>query len=256
MKSNRFTTFTFLKICLLVIVPWSITSDSMASNASRPSGAVVKYTGNVILFEESGDKPSQLRDKRHWLFEDNRLQSKQASKAYVKLRDGSKLLMRDESSVHLVDGRQIRVLNGKVLFAVAKRKPNQKPFQVATRVAMLGIRGTRFVVESGAQEDQFKVYLKDGDISVYPTEKQFKLFRQGDKQAFEEFKAKGKTEFDTYKKQHQQEFFEYILEYQMKPNKGISIDGDELSEVDMPAEIDALFSELDDPAFATELPED
>jgi len=255
MKTNRCSIITFLKIFLLVIVPWSITSELMASNANRPSGAVVKYTGDVILFEEPGDKPSQLRDKRHWLFEDNRLQSKQASKAYVKLRDGSKLLMRDDSSVHLVDGRQIRVLNGKVLFAIAKRKAKQKPFQVATRVAMLGIRGTRFVVESGEQADQFNVYLKDGDISVYPTEEQFKLFKQSDKQAFEEFVAKGKAEFDTYKEQHQQAFFEYVKEYQMKPNTGISINGNELSEVDMPAEIDALFSELDDPAFDIELVE-
>ena len=242
----------FLSISLLGLAHWSISNQVLAAESNRPSGAVVKYQGDVILFDEAKEEPSQLRDQRHWLFDDNRLESKQASKAYVKLSGGSKLLMRDQSAVHIVDGRQIRVLDGKVLFAIAKRKPEQKAFQVATRVAMLGIRGTRFLVESGEENDQFNVYLKDGDISVYPIEQQFKLFREGNKQAFDEFAAKSKADFKTFKEQHQQEFFEYVKEYQMKPNQGIAINGNELSEVAMPEAIEALFSELDDPAFDQE----
>ena len=257
MKTIRYFFFKSFKFSLFLLLQILLVNEALAAstNTNRPSGAVVKYQGDVVLFEKTSDQPSQLRNKRHWLFEDNRLQSKEASKAYVKLRDGSRLLMRNESSVHIVDGRQIQVLDGKVLFAVAKRQPKQKPFRVATRVAMLGIRGTRFLVESGENDDQFNVYLKDGDISVYPIEKQFKLFKEGQKQAFDEFVAKSRAEFAEYKKQHMEEFFEYVKEYQMKPNKGIAINGNELSEVDMPPEVDALFSELDDPAYDTEIPD-
>ena len=234
----------------VILIPLALTTQAFAANADdSPRGAIVKYLGDVALTNELEAQVKQFNQKNRWIFDDNRLDCGLKSKAYVKMTDGSRLLLRDQSSVLVKDSRQIRVLKGKVLFSIAKRKPSQEPFQVATRVAKLGIRGTRFVVETGEKNDQFNIYLKEGEVSLTPEGEQFKLYRDRQHQEFKAFVDSEQQAFEDYKSKQQEAFVKFVREYEMRPNSGIAINGDELREVDIPPEVDALFTELDDPAF-------
>ncbi len=250
MKTIKFILQSFPSIRFLILIQVVFSTQSFATTVdSQPRGAIVKYLGDIALTNESEAQVKQFNKKNRWLFDDNRLDCGLNSKAFVKMTDGSRLLLRDQSSVLVQDSRQIRVLKGKVLFAIAKRKPSQKPFQVATRVAKLGIRGTQFVVEAGEQNDQFNIYLKEGEVSLTPEAEQFKLYRDHQQKEFEAFVDSEQNAFEDYKSKQQEAFVEFVREYEMRPNSGIAINGDELREVAIPPEVDALFTELDDPAF-------
>jgi hypothetical protein len=221
--------------------------------ASPPSaqnitiGRVVKYIRSAVIIDKQKDQSIQIKRRGERLFTGNELHTGLESKAYIKMVDGSKILLRQNSKLRVTDKRNVNVRKGKIMFSVAKRKKHQSPFHVATRVALLGIRGTQFVVEAGDDEESYNVYLKEGSVVVYPNKKQFKLYKDKQKQEFSDYLNTQKNEFETMKAQRQQEFAEYVEEITMKKNKGLSFSGNEVKEVDMPEEVKAWFDEFDDP---------
>ena len=215
----------------------------------RPTGAVVKHVGTVKYYSQPDTGAVDLAAKVQWIYYNNQLESLERARAYVKLVDGSKLLMRDKSRILLHDDRHLEVLSGKVIFSIAKCKRNQRPIKIATRVAMLGIRGTEFSVEFGNTPEDVQVYLQEGDITVEPAGDNFKLFRQKELSEFDAYKRRHQEEYTAFKKKEQEEFVGFVERYQMQAGKGISIRGQELREVDIPEPTLESFKDLNDSAF-------
>ena len=220
-------------------------SPPSAQNASI--GRVVKYIRTAVLIDKPEGQGVQIKHRGERLFSGNELHTGSKSKAYIKMGDGSKILLRQHSKLRVINKHNVKVRRGKVMFSVAKRKKHQSPFQVATRVALLGIRGTQFVVEAGDDEKTYNVYLKEGSIVAYPNKKQFKLHKDKEKQEFADYVNAQKSEFEKMNAQQQQEFSEYVEEITMKKNKGLSFTGNDVKEVEIPEEVKAWFNEFDDP---------
>jgi hypothetical protein len=220
---------------------------NLSSPQNRPLGTVVKYVRTVMLIDNQKSQGTQIKQRYEGVFTNNELHTGLGSKAYIKMVDGSKILLRQNSKLRISNEDSVNVEKGKVMFSVAKRKKNQNSFKVATRVALLGIKGTQFIVEAGDDEQSYKVYLKEGAIVVYPNEKQFKLYQDEQEQDFSDYANTQKNEFETMKVQQQQEFSEYVKEITMTKNKGLSFNGNEVKEVDIPEEVQVWFDEFDDP---------
>jgi hypothetical protein len=224
-----------------------IKKTSPPSAQNPPIGRVVKYIRTAMLIDNQKDKSTQIKRRGERLYTGNELHTGLKSKAYIKMKDGSKILLRQNSKLRVTNKRNVNVKKGKIMFSVAKRTRYQSPFQVATRVALLGIRGTQFVVEVGDEEESYNVYLKEGSIVVYPNKKQFKLYKDKQKQEFADHANTQINEFEKMKAQQQQEFAEYVEEITMTKNKGLSFSGNEVKEVEIPEEVKAWFDEFDDP---------
>jgi hypothetical protein len=246
-----------LIICCISILPINVLAESGTSaensNTSSSSandrtiGRVVKTIRTAVLIDKQNDQSIQVKRRGERLFSGNELHTGLNSKAYIKMGDGSKILLRPNSKLRLTDRRKVNVDRGRIMFSVAKRSKTQNPFMVATRVALLGIRGTQFVVEAGEDDESFNVYLKEGSIVAYPQNEQFKLYKEKQKQDFSDYVNNQADAFEKMKAQRQQEFAEYVEEINMKKNKGLSFSGNDVKEVEIPEEVKAWFDEFDDP---------
>jgi hypothetical protein len=213
----------------------------------RTIGRIVKTIRSAVLIDKQKDQSIQVKRRGERLFSGNELHTGLNSKAYIKMGDGSKILLRPNSKLRLKDNRNVNVDRGRIMFSVAKRTRQQNPFLVATRVALLGIRGTQFVVEAGEDDESFNVYLKEGDIVAYPQNEQFKLYKEKQKQDFADYLDNQANAFEAMKEEQQQKFAEYVQEIDMKQNKGLSFSGNEVKEVEIPDDVKAWFDEFDDP---------
>lgn len=225
----------------------STSTGASAESQNRTIGRVVKFVRNAVLVDKTNEQSVRIKRRGERFFAGNELHTGSNSKAYIKMADGSKILLRQNSKLRMSNRRNVAVDRGKIMFSVAKRNPRQRPFQVATRIAMLGIRGTQFVVEAGENDQDFNVYLKEGDITVYPVEKQFKLYKEKQEQDFADFLNAQRSEFEAMKDERAKQFAEYVEEITMNKNKGLSFSGNEVKEVEIPDEVKAWFDEFDDP---------
>lgn len=247
-----------LIICCILLLPFNLLAEEASSAdksktspppsaQDRTIGRVVKTIRSAVLIDKQKDQSIQVKRRGERLFSGNELHTGSNSKAYIKMSDGSKILLRPKSKLRLTDRRKVNVDRGRIMFSVAKRRKQQNPFMVATRVALLGIRGTQFVVEAGEDDESFNVYLKEGSIVAYPQNEQFKLYKEKQKQDFADYVNNQADAFEKMKAQRQQEFAEYVEEIAMKKNKGLSFSGNDVKEVEIPEEVKAWFDEFDDP---------
>lgn len=216
---------------------------------TKPVAVVVKYIEEAVLFESEKDKGRYITRKGESLSSGNELRTGKASKAYIKMSDGSKILLRENTNLHMKDYNEVGVKRGKALFSVSKRKKGRDIFRVATRVVMLGIRGTQFLVESAEDDSDapvYHVYLNNGAIVASPLGESFKYYHKKEMDDFAEYSKSVQAEFDEYKKNEQQEFLEYVTEIAMKENSGLSIQGNEVREISIPDYAREWFDEFED----------
>jgi ferric-dicitrate binding protein FerR (iron transport regulator) len=222
--------------------------EASSQITSEVQGLVVKHRNKALLIEYIEHDGIYLSEKqKQQLSQGNVLVTESNSKAYIRINDGSKILMHEKSKIKIDGDRSIKVVNGRVLFSIAKKKNAQKEFKVATRLASLGIRGTQFLVDVANENDgNVEVYLKEGDISAYPVKDQFRVYQEGFNQEFEGYKENFNNEFESYKRQQAEGFAQYKKEITLKKGAGISISGNTVSDSGYSKTLEELFNQFND----------
>lgn len=128
-----------------------------------------------------------------------------------------------------------RQVTGMIYYALNSIKGKQNAIEVRTATAILGIRGTRFLVADIAGRNE--VGMRKGLISVTSPEGEFEIHKRVGKDEFEAFKqeaedaiAKEKREFEEYKANTQKEFIEYKREFGLEANRMATFDGKRVAE--------------------------
>jgi hypothetical protein len=122
-----------------------------------------------------------------------------------------------------------------IFYAMNKVRGSAHPVSVKTKTAVLGIRGTRFVVVE--QEDRNEIGMRKGSVTVTSPEDEFEIHRNLVESEFSEFKkeardaiAREKLEFDAYKANSDREFVEFKREFTLGADRMVSFDGRRVTE--------------------------
>ncbi|GLQ30984.1 FecR family protein [Litoribrevibacter albus] len=183
------------------------------------------------------------------------LRTKRNSNAVIQLIDGSTIVLQEQSSLHLKGLQSLSLEEGTVLFDIRKRGQS-KGLTVATKTAVIGVKGTQFLVKD--EDNQVDVYLNEGNVEINPIEGSFKHYKAVTTASFDEYSQQMMQEFQQEKEKMQQgiedmkrEFVDYLNSFDMEAGTAVSISGNELTSYPMPDRYNELFKELEEQAEIT-----
>lgn len=147
-------------------------TDSYAQNGET-AGKVVSVAGKVLLHQEEGQKNAKPITAGQEIFAKDIINTPSDGTVKILLRDKSILDIGPSTLFHIKDYKQnggadrkvdLAMTYGTVRAAVTQKiDPNRGKFQIRTRAATMGVRGTEFIVKSSIDT------LKDLKSSVNPS---------------------------------------------------------------------------------------
>ncbi|HSP68723.1 MAG TPA: FecR domain-containing protein [Bryobacteraceae bacterium] len=143
--------------------------------AAGPRGTVESVKGTLVLVSGSG---TTLLAAGAAIAEGQEIRTGKASRAVIRLRDGSRVEMDERSDLELSErwsGKTIRLARGSVLVEAAKQRRGR--LEVATADSLVSVKGTIFGVSWGFKGS--RVSVVEGEVKVDHAGA-FKLLHRGD----------------------------------------------------------------------------
>jgi len=213
-----------------------------AAYAVEHAGSIVRFCGVVKVYKKDDLRGVDVNDNNTDFFVGDSVKTRRDSEAFIKMADGSKIIL-EEMSALVVNGiRDTEVGDGKVLFDVIKLG-QVAGFMVKTKTATIGVKGTQFAVVS--DNNSLDIFLNEGEVSVEAIQGEFKRYIKKELDEFEAYILQQKGEYDEYKKHLQEEFVEYVRSFTMKEGSAVSITNNEVRNIEMPEEIKNKFELFD-----------
>lgn len=217
-------------------------------------GSIRELAGKAILHQQ-GEVRGDPASAGEVLKAQDILRTKRNSQAVIQLIDGSTVVLQEQTSLHLKGLQSLSLEEGTVLFDIRKRGKS-KGLQVATKTAVIGVKGTQFLVKDN--DNQVDVYLNEGNVEIKPLEGSFKHYKAASTENFNDYSQQMMDEFQKEKEKMRQgienmkrEFVEYLNAFDMQAGTAVSISGDELTSYPMPDHYNDLFEELERQAEIT-----
>lgn len=172
-------------------------------------GSIRKRLGEVGQALAVGDQVLTLDDGR----------------AVVAFRDGSRVALDGDTKLRLQEGRAVDQGQGQAYYRVERR--STQGFQVKTGFAVIGVKGTRFLVrdEGGEGEGARAVAMREGRVGVEALKGEFELYKRKQRAAFERFKQQRRQEFEAYKERQREEFVGYVRSFELGDGRAVTFDG-------------------------------
>jgi ferric-dicitrate binding protein FerR (iron transport regulator) len=128
-----------------------------------------------------------------------------------------------------------RQISGMIYYAVNKVQRSMRKVKIKTTTAVIGVRGTRFVV---VDEDARKeIGMRKGLISVTSPQDEYEIHRRQVEDEFAAFKkeasdaiAQEKKAYEAYRAGTAKEFVEYKREFTLGKDRMVSFDGNKVTE--------------------------
>ncbi|NOR58348.1 MAG: iron dicitrate transport regulator FecR, partial [Sulfurimonas sp.] len=143
------------------------------ASASATLGSVELSKGNVKVKSEGSFKKSKVTKGLEIKKGDLITTSKNAN-AVIKLLDGSTLVLDSSSTLHFASANMAEQETGKVYYKITSRDA-KNALKVKTPFAIIGIKGTTFIVDSG---EKSSVKLKEGVVGIQSIKEEFELYRK------------------------------------------------------------------------------
>lgn len=217
-------------------------------------GEIRELMGKAMLHKQGEVRGSQAQAGDILKAKDI-LRTKRNSQAVIQLIDGSTIVLQEKSSLHLKGLLSLSLEEGTVLFDIRKRGKS-KGLTVATKTAVIGVKGTQFLVRD--VDETIDVFLNEGKVDVTPVAGEFKHYKAVVASSFEEYSQQMNAQFAEKKEEMRKgveamkrEFVEYLARYDMEPGSAIAISNGELTSYKMPDELDVLFEHLEQEAKET-----
>lgn len=204
-------------------------------------GEVVKAKGKVLYHENNAVRAQKVKKQKQELFVYDVLRTKKSSKAFISLVDKSRIVL-DENSVIQFNGvKHITAEKGVVLFDI-KKQGQLKGLQITTKTAVIGIKGTKFMIDT--EGDSLQLYMKEGTVNVEAVKGEFEHHKTKER-SFDDYMSELTTSYSEYKKKQQEEFVEFVKSIDVSENRAISINGNKLEEITIPDRVNKQFEELE-----------
>jgi ferric-dicitrate binding protein FerR (iron transport regulator) len=174
------------------------------------------------------------------LFKGDVIITGEKSNAVISLFDGSSVIVDENSKFKINTESSFEQEQGKAYYSIEKQE--QKGIEVKTPFAVIGVKGTEFIVNSTSENQS--VALKKGLLNIESLKDQFELRRKKELSAFEAFMEKTKSAFTDYKKKQKKEFVEFVDKFELKPDKMVSFSNNIVNEDELSKELDKEFEKF------------
>ena len=211
---------------------------STYSYAKESLALVLSTTGTVKV--KNGIKKKRVK-RGSELSEKTLLLTSKNATAVVGMRDGSQVILDENSILQFMSNNEITQKKGAVYYKIASRDVKNR-LKVKTDFAIIGIKGTRFIVNS---DDKKNVLLKSGKVGIESPTGQFALYKEKEMAEFEAFKAKTDKEFEEYKAEQMKEFVGYVKEFDLSQGSMVSFDGKNANSAKMNRDAKKQFSKFE-----------
>jgi len=208
--------------------------------AAEPLAVITKIEGNVKVLK-AGEIKKNDATPNHQLFAGDMVITSAGAMAAVSFADKSKVVLDEKCKLTIEGFDKVAQDGGKVYYNIRKR--GSKGLKVATNFAVIGVKGTKFMVTD--DENNKQVSLKEGLVGVQSLKEEFELHRKKEMDEYEAYKRQMMGEYEEYKKELEEGFVEFVKEFDLKPNKTVSFDGNKVSEDASPEAIAKEFSRFE-----------
>jgi hypothetical protein len=189
-------------------------------------GTVNEIEGIVKVSTEGSIKKSNVTKGQEIKEKDLVSTSKNAS-VVIKLKDDSTIILDESATVHFPSQKEVSQQEGKIYYKITSRDASNA-LKVKTPFAIIGIKGTTFIVSADANNSNVK--LQEGLIGVASIKQEFELYRKKVQQEFENFMKKQQSAFEEYKNAQQPGFAQITKEFDLKAGNTVSFDGNKVHE--------------------------
>ncbi|WP_164885314.1 FecR domain-containing protein [Geovibrio thiophilus] len=236
------------KILLLITVLAAITATAFSIDKVS-IGEIASAEGKVNIYKENEVRGELFRKNNHRLFKGDRIKTSGKSKAFINFRDQSKVVVLEKSLLTIDDFKKYSPSEGKVVFKITKTNEAQG-VQIGLQTTVIGVKGTTFLVEVEPNPDGIgaapaKVYLKEGELEFTSVEGEFKRYVEQVQEEYNSFVNETMSDYERYLKEQNEEFVEYVKEFSIKGGAAISIDGNEVRNIEFDDNVTNAFKELD-----------
>lgn len=205
-----------------------------------PIATVKKVSGTVQKYDDRASKTGETIKKGDPLFEGDRIATGKESLAFLEYKDGSTVLLKAETELLIEKEKLVSIAKGRALFRMLKLAI--KRFSVRIKTVTIGVRGTTFLTDAG--KDATAVYLKEGRLNILSEEGDFERYKKRELDEFEKYREKEDKAFEDYKQKLEEEFIEYVQEFEMEGGTAINIKGNEVRDIEIPADVEEDFDLL------------
>lgn len=156
-------------------------------------GIVQKVSGTAKVQHEKSIKKSNIKVGSE-ILDGDIFTTMPKSSVVLKLKDNSIVALDASSSLHFQNNKSFEQKKGKIYYNIAKKESNSA-LEVKTNFAIIGIKGTEFIVN--AQNPQ--VMLKEGTVSISSIKQEFELYTKEMQREFEEYAKNKEADFEKFK---------------------------------------------------------
>jgi hypothetical protein len=224
---------------ILISLFIALLSVTVAS-ASSAIGSVYLVKGNVKIKSEGSFKKSQVSKGLEVKKGDLITTSKEAN-AIIKLLDGSTLVLDASSTLHFSSANLAEQTEGKVFYKITSRDAKNS-LKVKTPFAIIGIKGTTFIVDSG---EKASVKLKEGVVGIQSIKEEFELYRKAVQAEYNKYLSEQEAAYQKYLNEQNKGAALMTKEFDLQAGNTISFDGKKVNESAWTKEDDAEFERFE-----------
>jgi FecR-like protein len=210
------------------------------ASASAVLGSVELSKGNVKVKSEGSFKKSKVTKGLDIKKGDLITTSKNAN-AVIKLLDGSTLVLDASSTLHFASANMAEQETGKVYYKITSRDA-KNALKVKTPFAIIGIKGTTFIVDSG---EKASVKLKEGVVGIQSIKEEFELYRKAVQAEYNKYLSEQEAEYQKYLNEQNKGAALLTKEFDLQAGNTISFDGQKVDEKAWTKEDDAEFERFE-----------
>lgn len=145
----------------------------------------------------------------------------------IKLVDGSDVILDKSSIVHFDSNNLLEQKDGKVFYKITSRDAKNS-LKIKTSFAIIGIKGTTFVINA---TENASVSLKEGLIGVQSVKAEFELYRKKVQEEFNKYLSEQQSAFERFKsEQAGYATVEHTKKFDLKAGNRISFNGSKVKE--------------------------
>ena len=157
-------------------------------------GEVAALKGIVKLKTEKSIKKVKV-DAGYTIEDGDMLITSKDSYAKLKMKDNSLIVLDKNSIIRFLSSSEVKQESGKIYYKITQKKV-KNPLQVRTNFAIIGIKGTVFIVKA---EENKELLLQKGVVEISSIKEEFELYKQRVNEAFNKFKETQNKGFERYK---------------------------------------------------------
>jgi len=221
----------------LILIACLIGIVTCGSSFADESIEIVRANGRVVIKQDNQEEQPvvarSILPARHVLVTGSN------GRAVVRVGEDGYMIIEENSRVEIdrENGHSnfFRHVTGMIYYAMNALRASRRPTEIRTDAALLGIRGTRFLVAD--LPDRKEVGVRKGLVSITSPGEDFEIHRQTQEDEFRAFKREGreaiadeKRQFSEYKATAEREFIEYKREFGLGENRMATFDGNRVVE--------------------------